>query len=214
MIYCIGDSHVGLFGGGFSGWSRRGGLTRFPYIYSSSFSFATVYMGPLLAYNFVAGRREFDEILEGFTVGVKVILVFGEIDCRAHFPKHCQGDKSIRGVVLDCVGRFGPSLISLRDRGFKVGVWGPHCVPGAAPWIGDSYIRRLEIVKTFNSEVALFCEREGLEFFTIAGILSNLDLAVQCGYFDDAVHLSAKALDLGDMGHLIRCKMGELECVY
>lgn len=181
MIYVAGDSHS-LF---FEGHSK----------------FRVNHLGPHCAYNLdkhADGIVSYLKLSANAKAGDECLLVFGEIDCRAHLPLK-------RKDVPLCVERYARAAAGIRDRVPDVffGFWGPtsSCptlswIPSVRGWeIAGTMQERNEITREFNHLLAEEAKKIGFFFVsifekTVSGLNSDI------GLFYDLYHMSQRAWPL------------------
>ena len=174
QIHCIGDSHVNFF-------------CVSPFIHH--------WLGPLLAYNLSNKLDKVDELK--IPLGSKILMCFGEIDCRFHIQKQIiLQNKSQEELVKECVLRYIDALLKISQKGYDVGAFGPVAsspFPASDhkdfPRIGTC-IERNEITKIFNEELSKECKNVGLKFVSIFSLLLNEDGTSKKEFYADEVHLS------------------------
>lgn len=124
-IFCIGDSHVNLF----SGKSKMQPVS--PGAHDDIIPiFKTFRLGETLAYNLSKkhsrslGKEKLFSLIKQIPTGSKIMLVAGEIDCRAHLLKQAKIQKrDIKDVVFECVDRYFSVIISLHKLGYEMIIW-------------------------------------------------------------------------------------------
>ncbi len=208
IIHCIGDSHVSFFGGQDviqPGWPERSDdlLT----------GFVTHHIGPALAYNLTRtgtqtrGRERLFEVLaQAVPPRGKVLLCFGEIDCRAHVLKQAaKRGIPVETVVAECLEQYFQVVREVRDLGFEVIVY--NAVPSAIPRArkstrDDDYVAvgdwraRNHAIREFNAGAKQRCEACGVKFLETSPLLINDEGRARSWYYFDTVHLSQRALPL------------------
>jgi hypothetical protein len=209
IIHVIGDSHVCFFAG-----RRVHGY--WPKVYSKDF-FRTYHIGQALAYNLCEcgtssrGREKLFEVLDSLPHGCRVMLVFGEIDCRCHI-KHV-GDRDRRplfSVAYECADRYVGVAQEVALLGFHVTVF------GATPQTNMDYenneypaygtcLERNWITKVFNRHLSDRCAAYGVGFISIFQELVTEELEPKMEYFADSIHLNQNAYAIvKDIIHLQR----------
>jgi len=209
MIFCFGDSHVSFFSGrdAIQPVVPEASNDLLPY-------FRTFHVGPALAYNLVQtetqtrGREKILETLEQqVPPGSRVLICFGEIDCRSHLLRHAwkqNGDAA--GVAGKCAERYVRFACELRDRGHVPTVY--NAIPSrhsntrrdkwdqaAYPAIG-THRERNEITIHFNQAVAALCRNEGLGFLHNFPELVDASGKTREEFYMDRIHLSQRAMPL------------------
>lgn len=200
-LHCIGDSHASFFSGRDRmqpTWPRRSR--------DRLNCFRSYRIGPALAYNLVragtstCGRERLFEVISTLPRGARVLLCFGEIDCRAHLAKQSAKHAiPVETVVESCVKRYLSVGTEIERKGFKVGYWQ---VPPPTPRTGENgefptegtFEQRLAITRAFNRILAAGAARQGQEFVSIFDVLTDGSGRPQPHYFLDDVHLSQHAM--------------------
>lgn len=207
-IHCIGDSHVSFFAGQDTiqpEWPQRSN--------DLLSCFETHHLGPALAYNLprpgtqTRGRERLFEVLEqAVPPGARVLLCFGEIDCRAHVWKQAaQHGKAMAAVVADCLEHYFQVVREVQARGFPVVIY--NAVPSAITRRGksrrtDEYAavgdvwQRNAAIRAFNEGARQRCAAGNATFLDFgAELLNARGLPIQW-YFFDTIHLSQRAMPL------------------
>lgn len=208
VIHCIGDSHVSFFGGQDviqPGWPEPS-EDLLP-------GFITHHIGPALAYNLTRtgtqtrGRERLFEVLaQAVPPGGKVLLCFGEIDCRAHVLKQAaKRGVPVETVVAECLEQYFQVVREVMERGFEVIVY--NAVPSAIPRARkskreDDYVAvgdwraRNHAIRTFNSGAKQRCVECGAKFLETFPLLINDEGRATSWYYFDTIHLSQRAMPL------------------
>ena len=203
-IHCIGDSHTSFFSG------QAAMQPRWPERSHDLWQFFRTYrLGPTLAYNLCKtgtkskGReRLFDVLRRKVSVGERVLLCFGEIDCRAHLIRQSE----IRGVsVLDlateCVSRYFQVVREVRSLNYPVMIWNvipptiTSCLDCEFP-VAGTFDDRLAVTRVFNSLLLSQCEQEGIPFVSIFDLILNKSGRPDQRYFVDGIHLGPGAIEM------------------
>src|SRR5688572_14786627 len=106
VTHVIGDSHVSLF----SGKDQIVPTWNEPHEDLLP-QFRTYRLGAMLAYNLATerheGRDKLFACIKTLPKNSKVLLCFGEIDCRAHLVKQARAqEKTLDDVARECAGRY------------------------------------------------------------------------------------------------------------
>lgn len=178
-VHCIGDSHVDFF-------------KSLPF-------FRIHYVGPALAFNLCVcgtttkGREKALEFLEKIPKGSRLLLCFGEIDCRCHILKYSHK----KNFVENCVNRYFQFIEELKD--YEVFIWGvvPSArdsvpIDAAYPRLGTCEERNT-ITRKFNEKLKALC---GKKFISIFDELVDEKGLTRQEYFDDRIHLSHETMPL------------------
>ena len=210
VIHCLGDSHVCFF----SGQDRifQAGLPAqniLPF-------FRAWHLGAALAYNLVkpgssSGGREklFAALRDRVPPGARVLLGFGEIDCRAHLLKHAEDSRQpLESVVAECVERYFRVIEEVRALGFDVLVYNapPSCRrPNKSEYPSHgTALQRNHVTRLFNARLAARCSAARIPFLHTFDDLVPPNSASREYYFMDNIHLAQRAMPatirrLGDL---------------
>jgi hypothetical protein len=206
-IHCIGDSHVCFFSGHDTihrGWPVES-ETRLSW-------FRTYRIGSALAYNLsrsgttTRGRERLFEVLETkVPPGARVLLVFGEIDCRAHLVKQSKSKGlPIETVVELCLDEYFKAVREVVARGFRVIVY--NVVPSRSSMQGKliadgetlpttgTWRERNRATRLFNDGARRRCVGCGAAFLENYSHLVDGDGKTVGWYFWDSIHLSQRAM--------------------
>jgi hypothetical protein len=214
VLTCIGDSHTVFFAGaerlGFlrhrrMGWFRANwinrGLDLLP-------CFRTFHLGPATAWkcaepgSSTMTREKLDRVLsKDLPRGSRVLLSFGEIDCRVHMSKRVMAGEDVGRVARETAGRFMRLPLHVRDRGFQPVVWGPaQTIPNdewvviSFPVVGDWQLRRA-VTHAYNKALREMCVDEAIPFVVIEeGYEMGEGTDPEC--FIDGIHLSQRLMPL------------------
>ena len=204
-IHCIGDSHVSVF----NGMDKIS--ENWPCPWDSIPYFSTYRLGPVLAYNLVTpGHHSMSNlfhILGGLPKESYVLLSFGEIDCRMHLIRQKEIQKKpLEALVQECVHRYFQTLLEVKNKGFKVIVWG---IPGTSnvdcfelkdestsPHYG-TYVERNQAIRFFNNELSALCKTNGMYFLSIfEELVDEANRTKVEEYYMDLNHVGKKAMPL------------------
>lgn len=207
-IYCLGDSHVSFFAGEDAiqpGWPERA-ADRLPW-------FRVFHLGPTLAFSLskpnttTRGRERLFEVLEqAVPAGARVLLCFGEIDCRAHILKQAakQG-RPMEQIVATCLDSYFQAVREIQARGYEVIVYNavptrlntPRKAKRDDDYIAiGSWQERNAAVRVFNAGAKQRCGECGAKFLENYAGLVNDNNKTETWFFFDAIHLSQRALPL------------------
>ena len=203
VIYCIGDSHVGFFSGSDELAPQWPAMSKdiLPF-------FKTFHLGPILAYNLckwktkTKGREKLFSILRcDILPKSRIMLCFGEIDCRAHLLKQKEHqEKSEMQIVQDCAERYFSVASELKEKGHEVIIW--NVIPSTQLTIGGKYptygsgADRIRITKLLNELIRQLCLSHDMKFISIFDDLLDQNGLPESNYYVDSIHLSQKALNL------------------
>lgn len=202
-IHCIGDSHSSFFSGQDAmqdEWPKRA-KNRWPF-------FRAYRLGPALAYNLIRtgttskGREKMLAVLGSIPKGERVLLCYGEIDCRAHLLKQAKSKSvPVETLVDECVDRYMQAVTDVRDRGYKVMVWNvvPPTTLTGDEWafpVAGAFEERMLVTRYFNQRLAESCGVANVPFVTIFDALLGDDGTPDHRFFADRIHLSSQAIPL------------------
>lgn len=207
-IYCLGDSHVSFFAGEDAvqpGWPQPA-ADRLPW-------FRAFHLGPTLAFSLskpnttTQGReRLFAALAQAVPAGARVLLCFGEIDCRAHILKQAakQG-RPVAEIVATCLDSYFQTVREVQARGYEVIVYNAVPTRLSTPRKAkrdDDYLavgswpERNAAVRLFNAGAKARCQACSAKFLeNYPGLVDANDRTVEWFFFD-AIHLSQRALPL------------------
>lgn len=207
-IYCLGDSHVSFFAGADviqPAWPAPA-ATRLPW-------FRVLHLGPILAFSLARpntrerGRERLFAALERTVPPrARVLLCFGEIDCRAHFLKQAarQG-RPVEAIVTDCRAAYFHVVQDVQQRGFEVIVYNAIATrlrTPRRPRREDDYVavgswsQRNAATRLFNQGARQRCQACGAKFLeNYPGLVTSRDKTIPWFYFD-AIHLSQRAMPM------------------
>lgn len=207
-IYCLGDSHVSFFAGEDTiqpGWPERAAVG-LPW-------FRVFHLGPALAFNLsrpattARGRERLFEVLEqAVPTGARVLLCFGEIDCRAHILKQAvKQNAPVEQIVANCLDAYFQVVREIQARGFEVIVYNAVPTRLSTPRQAkrdDDYVavgswqERNAAVRWFNAGAKQRCQDCGAKFLeNYSGLVTAKD-KTEPWFFFDAIHLSQRAMPL------------------
>jgi tetratricopeptide (TPR) repeat protein len=206
IIHCIGDSHACFFSGHDSIHEM------WPFYIGQNLPFKSYRIGSTLAYNLCAlntttrGREYLFNLLPTLPQRSNILLIFGEVDCRAHIGK--QADKQglpVEVIIKECIDRYFSVILEIISFGFNVGVWGVHpsnqyikCGPDhehTFPVYGTIQERN-NITRLFNNYLEDRCLQNSIQFVSIFEELINANLTAKSEYYVDDIHLSQKVCPL------------------
>ncbi|WP_193211582.1 hypothetical protein [Luteolibacter marinus] len=215
-LTCIGDSNTMFFAGAerlrFIRY-RRSALWK-PHWINRGLDllpcFRVFHVGPATAWK--AGdpgsstrSREKIEILlkKDVKPGSKVLLSFGEIDCRIHMAKAVLAGKPVEDVVAKTAAKFIKLPQAIAARGFKPVVWGPpQIIPKEEkltsptfPFIGPWSLRR-DITYAYIEQLRAHCSDSGISFIALSGLYHEPMEMADRELFHDGTHLSQRLMPL------------------
>jgi hypothetical protein len=129
--------------------------------------------------------------------GSRVMLSFGEIDCRIHLPKQVMSGKPLGETVEKAADHFLPLARRVKALGFDCTIWGVSQItprhendPRASlPAVGALELRH-EITYAFIAAMEERCQAEGIRHVALAGTYNPPNEIMPEEVFHDGVHLS------------------------
>lgn len=212
MIYIIGDSHVSVFSGTdkthdglrhiqpefgtcytLSGGQLRNPINRFeqkiPF-------FCPIKVGSNTAYNSFNKLPRIEQAILEYNVkeGDYVFLCFGEIDIRNHIGFN---HSNISEGVINCVDRYFKTILTFKNKPFKIGVYGPPAssIGGNTIDYGDVILRNKMTIE-FNDYLKKLCLENDIIFKDISKLMMLPDGTTDEQFIMDDIHLSQKAMQL------------------
>lgn len=204
MIHCIGDSHSSFF----SGQDMIQPI--YPERSQDSLPFFRSYrLGSVLAYNLCEygtreqGREKIFHLLDNcIPKGEKVMLCFGEIDCRFHLLRQAQvQNRHLEELVNECVDRYYSVICEIKEKGYSVMVW--NAIPSAVeknsinneeyPFYGSMFDRN-QAARLFNEYLSSRILNTDIIMIDIFNSLVTHEGLTKTEYFFDGIHLSQKAM--------------------
>ena len=191
VVYVIGDSHTGIF------------LKRRPFIVH--------WLGPATAYNLGAERSTTDSwrklrgiIEHAVRPQDKVLLVFGEVDCRIHIYNQYVRNReamTIDDVVDVTIEKYGEALERLEGMGvdFYVASVPPGGREGNVFGVPNypPLEMRCAINEAFNRRLGVFCDEHGFRFANVYPQVVDEDGFIKPEYsYPDGTHLNTNAVGL------------------
>jgi len=193
MIYCFGDSHVSLFSGKDDIIYCFGDMVprRHNNTWDKLPQFRTCFLGSFLAYSIGReehrGRKMLFEALKEIPERSKVLLIFGEIDCRVHLLKQAQiQQKPLSEIIADCVMKYFRTIKIISEMGYEVMVFGG--IP--------NNLTTLETTKLFDLCIRRECDKEKIFCLSIWDELVSEHGKLTGKYYTDGCHLSQAAMPL------------------
>ena len=221
MLTCIGDSNIMFFAGAERlrfiryrrsailkpHWINRG-LDLLP-------CFRVFHVGPSTAWkasdlNSSTRAWEKIEILlkKDIPLGSRVLLSFGEIDCRIHMVRAIQGGKSLEEVTEATATKFMRLPLHLLERGYRPIIWAPpqiipkdeNLTSPTFPFLGPWELRR-DITYAYVDHLRTFGSRAGIPVVCLAGQYHDPKKKAHKSFFHDGTHLSQRLMPLA-ISHL------------
>lgn len=198
QIHVIGDSHVTLFSG------KDEIVPEWPTPHVDDVRlFKTYRLGAYLAYNVGNEnhpvREKLQRLLKSLPKNPKVLLCFGEIDCRAHIVKQAQiQGKAIYITAIDTAEAYMQGIRAIKPLCGVLGVWGaPPQSPAEHssnrfPTVGTMKERNIATWH-FNQRLSVLCDEEGVFFAHVHNEIVNESAESNPDYFMDSAHLNQRA---------------------
>lgn len=189
-IHVIGDSHTKIFR------QRR--------------PFRTYHVGPSTAYKLASDHSTFHSKQRLFRVvrwavrrDDRVILVFGEIDCRIHiYNTYMKNEKrqAISELIGDTITRYGGVLDTLKRAGVNLFVYSVPPVGEAENIFGYTHYASIKtrsaINREFNALLNDRCTENGYEFIDVYSKVVDENGLIVKEYEGDEVHLNDMVVDI------------------
>lgn len=202
IIHCIGDSHSCFFYGQDKiapPLEKNDSLIPCFKVYS---------IGACLAYNLctsgttTGGREKVLDLLENkIPLGSRILLCFGEIDCRFHILKQAEKQKKdVKAVVEDCVKRYFDFIQEIKIKGYQVLVWGVIPTASDSMQMDHDYPRlgtcaeRNSLTRYFNEKLRILLNEESIKFISYFEQLLDGNNITKEQYFMDQIHLSQRIM--------------------
>lgn len=165
-LIVVGDSHTRVF--------RR------------TKEYTVYHIGPATIFHLLSpissnhSRDKFLKVLEKYRKGDKLLLVFGEIDCRIHifhqYKKH--GEQKALSYFIDAsIERYGQVLSFLKERKIDPIVY--NVVPAVIqeniynyPHYGSRPVRAAIIIE-FNEKLRMLCDNNNVPFIDISSYVAD-----------------------------------------
>lgn len=155
------------------------------------------------------GRERISRFFSGlpynrfFRRNPKVLLCFGEIDCRAHLLKQAEAQNRATGdVIAECVERYFAVILEVKKLGYEIIVW--NAIPSTPyetsaglefPTYGNCKERN-EVTRLFNNMLSNKCSTHGFKFVSVFDELVDHHGITQGEYLFDGFHLGQNARKL------------------
>ena len=202
IIHCLGDSHTSLF----SGQDKISPYwPEFPH--QSLSQFEVYHLGPALANSLwkkQSKTRSRDKLIEITTKIVpqnsKILMCFGEIDCRAHLIKIAKEEnKSWSEIAEKCMLKYFEAINYVSELGHDVVIY--NVIPSSRktkpntgfPTYGHCNERN-KMTKIFNSFLKNNCNQQGIPFIDTFDCFVHDSGLTNRFYYKDRIHLSQRAI--------------------
>lgn len=199
-IHCIGDSHAGLFSG------MHGLQPIWPDVGEQALPCVrAVRLGPFLAYSLTRPRHRaraaLREALQSVKPGDRIVLCFGEIDCRCHVVRIAKSrGQTIPRAAGELAEAYVHSMCTLL-KDYQPVFWcaspttASRVESGEFPTVG-TFSQRRAATRAFNAGVAREADICGAIVVDVSAQVSSRDGKPLAKYFPDSVHLGPPALPL------------------
>lgn len=215
-LTCIGDSNTMFFAGSerlrFIRY-RRSGLLK-PHWINRGLDllpcFRVFHVGPATAWkagdpgSSTRSREKLDLLLrKDLAPGAKVLLSFGEIDCRIHMAKAVQAGKPIEQAVEATAAKYIQLPRHVAELGFKPLIWAPpQIIPKGEtlssptfPFVGPWELRR-DITYAYTERLRHHAAAHAIPVVALAGLYHPPAEKPDIAFFHDGVHLSQRLMPL------------------
>tara|TARA_R110000868_G_scaffold24431_1_gene96495 strand:- start:246 stop:929 length:684 start_codon:yes stop_codon:yes gene_type:complete len=216
MIYIIGDSHVSVFSGTDKThdglrhiqpefgtcYTLSGGSLRPHNVFEQKIPlFCPIKIGSNTAYNSIDKLPIIEQAIEEYKVknSDHIFLCFGEIDIRNHIGENAEKmGISISDSIKLCVDRYILTVLELKGKGYKIGVYGPPASSvGWASTYGykDVFTRNRMTIK-YNKYLAEKCLTNDVLYVDIAKEMMLANGDTDSRFIMDDIHLSQQAIPI------------------
>lgn len=213
-VFVLGDSHTLFFSGDDSFHQirhRRVGFWRPRYIMRGLDllpCFRTRHLGPATAWrafdygSSTRAREKIDVLLRReLKPGDRVLLSFGEIDCRCHIPKTVMAGTPITDAVLLTIERLFKLTRHLGARDLQVAIWGPAMVATMPTDVAGHPLEavgplelRQEITRAFCEQLRQVGSTEEIPCVSLFGTFHKWNEPAPPESFCDGFHLSQQMM--------------------
>lgn len=215
MIYIIGDSHVSVFSGTDT---THDGLRHIQPEFGTCYTlkqgqlrpiinrfeqriphFCPIKIGSNTAYNSFNKLPRIEQAITEYEITSEdyIFLCFGEIDIRNHIGFQAQKNNiSISQGIQICVDRYMETILYLKNKGWKIGVYAsPPSSVGYNSLIdfGDVKTRNIMTIE-FNEYLRNKCLKSDVIFKDISKKLMLPDGTTDQKFIMDDIHLSQEAM--------------------
>ena len=215
MIYIIGDSHVSVFSGTDT---THDGLRHIQPEFGTCYTlkqgqllptinrfeqkiphFCPIKIGSNTAYNSFNKLPRIEQAISQYEITFEdyIFLCFGEIDIRNHIGFQAKKNNiSISQGIQICVDRYMETILYLKNKGWKIGVYAsPPSSVGDVSTIdfGDVKTRNIMTIE-FNEYLRNKCLESDIIFKDISKKLMLPDGTTDQKFIMDDIHLSQEAM--------------------
>lgn len=216
MIYIIGDSHVSVFSGTDKThdglrhiqpefgtcYTLSGGSLRPHNVFEQKLPlFCPIKIGSNTAYNSINKLLIIEQAIEEYNVKNSdyIFLCFGEIDIRNHIGENAEKmGISISDSIKLCVDRYMLTVLTLKDKGHNIGVYGPPASSvGWASTYGykDVFTRNRMTIK-YNKYLSEKCLTNDVLYVDITKEMMLANGDTDSRFIMDDIHLSQQAMTI------------------
>lgn len=215
MIYIIGDSHVSVF----SGTDKtHDGLRHIQPEFGTCYTlsqgklrpvinrfeqriphFCPIKIGSNTAYNSFNKLPRIEQAISEYNIKPTdyIFLCFGEIDIRNHIRFQAQRNNiSVSECIKICVDRYFQTIMYLKNKGWKIGVYGspPSSRGNQTPADYADVVTRNKMTIEFNEYLQFKCLESEIIFKDISKKLMLPDGTTDQRFIMDDIHLSQQAM--------------------
>lgn len=215
MIYIIGDSHVSVFSGTDT---THDGLRHIQPEFGTCYTlsqgqllpksnkfeqriphFCPIKIGSNTAYNSFNKLPRIEQAISEYKVTTEdyIFLCFGEIDIRNHIGFQSRKNNiSISLGIQICVDRYMETILYLKNKGWKVGVYAspPTSIGEQTSTNFGDVVTRNKMTIEFNEYLRNKCLESGVIFKDISKHLMLPDGTTDQKFIMDDIHLSQLAM--------------------
>jgi lysophospholipase L1-like esterase len=215
MIYIIGDSHVSVF----SGTDKtHDGLRHIQPEFGTCYTlsqgqllpvinrfeqkiphFCPIKIGSNTAYNSYNKLPRIEQAIAEYQIKDTdyIFLCFGEIDIRNHIGfQATKNNITVSEGIRNCVDRYMETVLYLKNKGWKVGVYGspPSSVGNLTSADYGNVVIRNNMTIEFNEYLKSKCLESNVMFKDISKKLMLPNGTTDQKYIMDDIHLSQQAM--------------------
>lgn len=173
-IHTVGDSHINILSEAMPDM------------------FKTARYASISAYAVINPDNEFlFSALEKIPEGDKVLLSFGEIDCRHYIPKFAEDNETLVSELVPTIVERYARFITILQQKYRIIALSPYVNLNDAEHHENQFSQIIEAKAAFSALLRFFCEENGIAFVPL------FDMSVIKGwhrwelgsYFNDIAHL-------------------------
>lgn len=213
--FVIGDSHTDVFSKNRFDGKTDIGVNRFHWFLKANYScgpeFITYHIDAVTAYSSFSDnsatrcKEKINYLIKnGFLPKrSRIILSFGEIDCRVHILRQAElRNITTNQVITEIINNYAKLINFLKSKEFSIIVYGPVGSQSDQigydplyPRYGDERTRN-RISKEFTDCLSKYCTRNNIQFLTVFDELVNGDYKTDYKFYRDGVHLNGEGRKL------------------